>query len=146
MTKFTSWWKHAALLAGVLLVIVAVAMVAKPTLAAKNTGVSSITLNPTPLVSGGPALGSTVSFTTNAAGLAGWEWPMVGISCTQSGTLVYTVLDKPDASFVLGGGSSTWTQVGGSADCVATLYAYGHKAGRETIRSLAATSFAAVGS
>lgn len=89
----------------------------------------------------GPRLGSAVDFTTHAAGLAGWEYPMVAIWCYQDGVLVYMELAHPDATFVLGGGSSDWKTIGGAADCEAYLYAYGSKGARESIRTLAGTSF-----
>lgn len=148
MTRVIGKGKHAALLAGAFLAIVLIAMAAKPTFAAKGgrhsaaQTTSSIVLNPTGVP---PHLGGTVTFTTNVVGLAGSEWPMVGVACSQSGTLVYEALDTPDASFLLGGNSSLWLQLGGSADCVATLYAYSFSGG-ETIRTLATTSFTAAGS
>ncbi len=101
---------------------------------------STITLNES-----SPHLGGTVTFTTNAVGLAGWEWAMVGVSCYQTGTLVYGALDYPNATFLLGGSWSPWLQTGGDADCVASLYAYGLRGGQETIRTLASTSFHATG-
>lgn len=83
-------------------------------------------------------LGGDVTFTSNAVGLTGGEYPMIVVSCSQNGTVVYAQLDHPDATFVLGGGSSQWWVVGGPAGCEATLYAYGGKSkGYDTIRTLA---------
>jgi hypothetical protein len=58
---------------------------------------------------------------------------------------VYGQLDYPSTAFVLGGGSSDWWIVGGNANCIAHLYAYGGKSqGSDTIRELAApVAFAA---
>ena len=87
------------------------------------------------------ALGDPVTFTTTVAGLKGGEYPMVYLECSSAtdGSLLYGQLDHPDVTFVLGGGSSRWWQVGGAADCLAHLYAYGGKTngGYDTIRELA---------
>ena len=105
-------------------------------------GESSIVLNSdaTGLVAGAassPRLGGTVSFTTVAAGLAGWEYPMVAVWCYQGDVLVYMELATPESVFVLGGGSSDWLTNGGAADCEAYRYAYGTKGSHESIRALA---------
>ena len=106
-----------------------------------------------------PRLGDTVTFTTVAAGLAGWEYPMVSTSCYQDVNgdgiidtnllgpdVVYTWLDKPDASLLLGAYSSLWTlRGGGPAECRADLDAYGWKGGKESTRVLASASFHAEG-
>jgi hypothetical protein len=102
-----------------------------------------------------PRLGDSVTFTTVADGLAGWEYPMVVTSCYQDvngdGTVdtsllgpdvVYTWLDTPDAGFLLGAYSSIWTlRGGGPAECRADLDAYGWKGGKESTRVLASVSF-----
>ena len=88
-------------------------------------------------------LGDGVTFTTVAGGLAGWEHPMVAVWCYQDDVLVYMELATPDSALVLGGDSSDWRVSGGAADCEAYLYAYGWKGGRESIRTLAGTSFEA---
>ena len=59
----------------------------------------------------------------------------------DGGDLVYMQLDHPDVEFQLGGGSSTWQDVGGAAECQAVLYAYGNKGKNQTIRELARTGF-----
>jgi hypothetical protein len=85
-------------------------------------------------------LGGKVTFTTSAGDLGGGEYPMIVVSCYSdaTGDKVYAQLDHPDSTFILGGGSSKWWQVGGSADCKATLYAYGGRSkGYDTIRELA---------
>jgi hypothetical protein len=79
-------------------------------------------------------LGGTVTFSTEAVGLKGREWPMVLIKCWDGdGHVHYAQLDHPDARFVLGGGSSEWKEEGGDADCGATLHAYS----RDDVRLLA---------
>jgi len=131
-----------------------------------TTEASFIALNPpvaaaatTADASSGPSLGNTVSFTTHAAGVAGWEYPMVATSCYQDvngdGTVdtnllgpdvVYTWLDQPDADFLLGAYSSIWTlRGGGPAECRADLDAYGWKGGKQSTRVLASVSFHAEG-
>lgn len=92
-------------------------------------------------------LGSSVTFTTTVSGLAGGEYPMIVVECAQGGTDVYVQLDSPNATFVLGNGSSQWWVVGGAANCGATLFAYGGKSkGFDTIRTLAGpVVFAAAG-
>jgi hypothetical protein len=82
-------------------------------------------------------LGGYVGFETNAVGLAGWEYPMVSLSCYQGSTLVYVDLGKPSQELLLGGSSSTWLANGGSAYCDAELDAYGWKGGQESVRTLA---------
>lgn len=136
---------HVLLVLGAIVCIALAAVAAKPTLAARSSGASWITLNPSPLI-GGPKLGGTVTFSSYAGGLAGWEWPMVAVSCSQSGTVVYVELEAPSSSFLLGGNSSQWLLNGGAASCTATLYAYGFHAGSESIRTLASTGFSAAGS
>jgi hypothetical protein len=104
-------------------------------------------------------LGGDVGFATSAAGLAGWEYPMVVVSCYQDvngdGTvdtdllgpdIVFSWVDKPGSEFVLGAFSSIWTlRGGGPADCRADLDAYGWKGKQETIRVLDSLNFKAAG-
>jgi len=142
---------RAIMIAGV--AILASALLVGSALAAKGgngrpqTGESSIILNEpaatesATAVSSGPRLGSTASFTTVAAGLAGWEYPMAAVWCYQGDVLVYMELAFPDSTFLLGGSSSDWVTNGGAADCEAYLYAYGSKGGEQSIRTLAGTSF-----
>jgi hypothetical protein len=97
-------------------------------------------------------MGDSLSFATTVQPLAGWQHPMVGVSCYQDVNgdgvintsvtgpdVVYTQLDKPSASFMLGGYSSPWIDRGGSAVCRADLYSYGFKSGIEYTQVLATT-------
>ena len=112
-----------------------------------GTGMSQLTTAPT------AKLGGTLTFATRVEPLAGWEYPMVALSCYQDvngdGTvdtnllgpdIVFSWLDRPDATFTLGGYSSIWTlRGGGNAVCRAELDAYGWKGGKESTRVLAST-------
>ena len=97
-------------------------------------------------------MGDSVSFNTTVQPLAGWQYPMVAVSCYQDvdgngvvntsitgPDVVYTQLAKPSASFMLGGYSSAWTENGGSATCRADLYSYGWKNGVQYTQLLAST-------
>jgi hypothetical protein len=100
-----------------------------------------------------PALGDALTFRTTVQQLAGWEYPMVALSCYQDVNgdgkvdtnllgpdVVFAWLDKPSATFTLGGYSSIWTlRGGGDAVCRAELDAYGWKGGKESTRVLAST-------
>jgi len=101
-------------------------------------GGSSIGLNQ----AGAPLrLGDAVTFTTAAIGLNGGEYPLVYVECRDfaDDSVLYGQLDHPDATFILGGGSSQWWLVGGNANCSALLYSYGGKTrgGYDEIRLLA---------
>lgn len=98
---------------------------------------SSISVNGTDQ---GLVIGSSITFATTVAGLTGNEYALVYLKCTQGETVVYGQLDLPGTTFVLGGGSSPWLQVGGTATCVGYLKAYGTHGGYDTIRDLAATA------
>jgi hypothetical protein len=146
----------------------AVAVAAAPALGGKTSPVkSSITIATVDGVamaaatnSPTPKLGDALTFATTVEPLAGWEYPMVAVSCYQDVNgdtnvdtnllgpdVVYTWLDKPSATFTLGAYSSIWTlRGGGSATCRAELDAYGWKGGKESIRVLATTgNWAAAG-
>ena len=97
-------------------------------------------------------MGDSVAFATTVQPLAGWQYPMVAVSCYQDVNgdgvtdtsitgpdVVYTQLDKPSASFMLGGYSSIWTEHGGPATCRADLYSYRWKRGVESTQVLATT-------
>jgi len=86
-------------------------------------------------------LGDSVTFSTTVEDLNGGEYPLVYLECRSvlDGSVLYGQLDHPDATFVLGGGSSQWWLVRGEAWCNAVLYSYGGKTrgGYDEIRLLA---------
>jgi hypothetical protein len=98
-------------------------------------------------------LGDKLTFRTTVESLAGWEYPMIALSCYQDVNsdgavdtnllgpdVVFTWLDRPNATFTLGGYSSIWTlRGGGEAFCRAELDAYGWKGGKQSVRVLAST-------
>jgi hypothetical protein len=97
-------------------------------------------------------MGDSLTFATTVQSMPGWQYAMVAVSCYQdvSGDgvintsitgpdVVYTQLDKPSASFMLGGYSSPWLDRGGDALCRADLYSYGWKSGVEYTQVLATT-------
>ncbi|HEX6310420.1 MAG TPA: hypothetical protein VF152_02200 [Acidimicrobiia bacterium] len=95
--------------------------------------------------------GASLTFDTTVERLAGWEYPMIVLSCYQDvngdGTVdtsllgpekVFGLLNHPDATFTLDG-SSRWAERGGDAVCRADLAAYGWRGGQQSIRYLAST-------
>ena len=122
-------------------------------IASINGTSAASTQNPT------PNLGDNLTFASVVGSIAGWEYPMVAVSCYQDVNgdgvidtnllgpdVVYTGLDKPTAQFLLGAYSSIWTvRGGGSAKCRADLDAYGWKGGKESTRVLASYAFDATG-
>jgi hypothetical protein len=114
---------------------------------------------PTLEVTPSPHLGGTVAFVSNAVGLRGREWPMIAVNCWQdvdgngvvdvgntfSVDKVYGQLDVTSSTFLLGGNSSDWLDVGGAAECTSALYAYGWKGGSQTIRMLDWEGFSSTG-
>lgn len=100
-----------------------------------------------------PSLGGAMTFATTVEPLAGWEYAMVALSCYQDVNadgsvdtnllgpdVVFTWLDRPDATYTLGGYASIWTnRGGGDAVCRADLDAYGWKGGKQSVRVLAST-------
>ena len=98
-------------------------------------------------------IGDSLTFATTVQPLAGWQHPMVAVSCYQDVNndgaidtsvtgpdVVFTQLDTPSATYLLGGYSSIWTaRGGGNAVCRADLYSYGFKSGVEYTKVLATT-------
>ena len=149
-----------ALLLGVALGAGAPALAAKSTSSASSIAIA--TVGGTQMAASAqpaPALGETLTFATRVGSIAGWEYPMVAVSCYQDVNgdgvvdtnllgpdVVYTWLDKPGAQFLLGAYSSIWTlRGGGPAVCRADLDAYGWKGGKESTRVLASYAFDATG-
>lgn len=147
------------------LIVGAVAGITTPALAGKGSGggsttastISVATVNGTSMaanVKPAPKLGDAVTFATTVQPLAGWEYPAVVVSCYQDVNgdgsvdtnmlgpdIVYSWVDKPSATFTMGGYSSIWTlRGGGNATCRAELDAYGWKGGKESVRVLASTA------
>jgi hypothetical protein len=98
-----------------------------------------------------PKYGDTLRFSTTVEKLAGWEYPMVALTCYQDVNrdgrvdtnmfgpdIVFGALDRPDAAFGLYGGFRSW---GGAAVCRADLDAYGWQNKVESIRVLDSTEF-----
>jgi hypothetical protein len=146
----------------ILAALAAITAFAAPSFAAKSKGgnattaTSSIALDTvtngdgtTVKVAAGsiqPSLGSKVTFASTIEPLQAREYPMVAVWCYQNSATVYMDLGQPGAQFTLGGGSSAWLTNGGDASCKGVLYAYGWKAGQETVRQLASSDpFTATG-
>ena len=148
-----------ALLLGVALGVGAPALAAKPGGTTSSIAIATVDGAQVSAAQPVPALGDTLTFATKLGSLAGWEYPMVAVSCYQDVNgdgvvdtnllgpdVVYTWLDKPAAQFLLGAYASIWTQRGGGpAECRADLDAYGWKGGKESTRVLASVSFHANG-
>ena len=75
------------------------------------------------LVEPGPYhLGDTVHFSWSAD-LKPSQNPRIQVVCFKGSQVVYgEAQDAQGNAFVLGGGWSDWRDVGGPADCIATLY------------------------
>jgi hypothetical protein len=151
-----------------LVVLVCIAVAATPAFAGKGgsggSGGGSAPSITIASVNGGPMaaastpfsstkVGDVLTFATTVSPLAGWEYPMVALTCYQDVNkdgkidtsitgpdIVFSSLNPPSSSFTLGGYSSIWTlRGGGPAVCRADLDAYGWKGGQESIRVLATT-------
>jgi hypothetical protein len=126
------------------------AIVAVPATALAKGGGSGGSFGPTPwialsTVNGGapvhPTLGSAVGF---AAGYPSTtKNPWVSVMCYEGSTLVYGEGGGPTHQFVLGGASSVWLGVGGTANCTAELGDLYWRGGHEYYTYLATTSFSA---
>jgi hypothetical protein len=88
-----------------------------------------------------PTLGSSVAFGSTYP--RGTKNAWVSLTCYQEGVFVYAEGGVPDHTFMLGGGSSPWLSVGGSADCTAELGDLYWRGGHEYYTYLATTSFTA---
>lgn len=111
---------------------------------------SSITVNSTDL-----HYGDTVDYDYTLEKLPGREYPMVALTCYQDvdeDGEVNTDMFGPDIVYVAplahpgdpitvgsASGTSPWATRGGPAICRMDLYAYGHHAGKQTIRHLDST-------
>jgi hypothetical protein len=88
-----------------------------------------------------PTMGSSVAFGTTYP--KGTKNAWVSLTCYQGGTFVFAEGGVADHVFTLGGGSSPWLSVGGSADCTAELGDLYWRGGQEYYTYLATTSFTA---
>jgi hypothetical protein len=88
-----------------------------------------------------PMLGSTVAFATGYPSTTKNPW--ISLTCTENGTTVYVEGNSASGSFMLGGYSSVWLSVGGTATCTAELGDLYWKGGHEYYTYLATTSFSA---
>jgi hypothetical protein len=88
-----------------------------------------------------PTLGSSVAFGSTYP--KSTKNPWVSLTCYQNGTFAYAEGGVADHMFVLGGGSSPWLSVGGSADCTAELGDLYWRGGHEYYTYLASTTFTA---
>jgi hypothetical protein len=91
------------------------------------------------LAAAGPRLGSSVKFSTGYP--TGTKNAWVSLYCYQGATLVYAEGGAPSSDFVLGGGSSGWTAVGGAASCRAELGDLYWRGGKQYYTFLAQTWF-----
>lgn len=130
------------------LAIVAILAIPATALAAKGGGstgspawIALGSVNGTSAPSTRPMLGNSVTF---AAGYPSTtKNPWVSVMCYQGSTLVYGEGGGPTAAFVLGGASSLWLSVGGSATCTAELGDLYWRGGHQYYTYLATTSFGA---
>lgn len=88
-----------------------------------------------------PTLGSMVGFSTGYPSTTKNPW--VSLMCYEGSTLVYGEGGGPTHQFQLGGASSEWLAVGGTATCTAQLGDLYWKGGHEYYTYLATTSFGA---
>lgn len=88
-----------------------------------------------------PMLGNSVGFATGYP--SGTKNPWISLTCTENGATVYGEGGGPTHQFVLGGASSNWWTVGGTASCTAELGDLYWKGGHEYYTYLATTSFTA---
>jgi hypothetical protein len=99
------------------------------------------------LITTNPTYQQPVTFAWSVTGkLKGYQYPMIYVEAYQDGVLVYGQLDYPDTAFILGGGSSKWTERGGGpAECVAHLMIYPGIHHADPILDLAQVAFHAEG-
>jgi len=88
-----------------------------------------------------PSLGSAVGFASSYPSTTKNPW--VSVMCYEGSTLVYGEGGSPTHQFVLGGASSTWLGVGGTATCNAELGDLYWRGGHQYYTYLATTGFSA---
>jgi hypothetical protein len=146
----------AASLCAAAVAVPAIARPPQPSSAGSSIAIASVNgtaTNAASTLSSTVQYGSTMTFATNVQQLAGWQYPMVAVTCYQdlngdgvvdtsntSNEIVYSSLDKPSATFDIGSPYSIWGyRGGGSAVCRADLDSYGFKSGVEYVQVLAST-------
>jgi hypothetical protein len=128
-----------AAIVAAIVAVPATALAAKPTAGGATPWIALATVNGASPVH--PTLGSAVGF---AAGYPSTtKNPWVSVMCYEGSTLVYGEGGGPTHQFVLGGASSVWLGVGGSANCSAELGDLYWRGGHEYYTYLATTSFSA---
>ena len=90
-----------------------------------------------------PHLGSTVTFTVTSPRAV--KAPRVSVTCSQGTTLVYGEAGTFDHTFLLGGASSLWLELGGPSDCTADLFYWDYVGQQQIYVWLAQTTFTAGG-
>lgn len=92
-----------------------------------------------------PHLGGTVGFAVSYPKIPGNSPVRIQVLCYQAGALVYGEAYNADKEFLLGGGWSTWLEVGGTATCQADLYYWSYKGATQTFVPLSSMGFDAAG-
>ena len=131
------------LVTGAMLMIFAIGVTAAPKEIIRPSITLDVPLTATVAESWEPVLGDWVSFTVTFAKQVERYGPRVQLICYQGTTLVYGEAGPYEQSFLLGGGSSIWRTVGGSANCVADLYYWSYTGGQQQFNWLASTQFTA---
>jgi len=70
--------------------------------------------------------------------------PGIRAVCTQNGAVVWSQVGTVSGSYLLGGDSSTWRQVGGNAACIADLVNVTWSHGQQTMTTLAEMQFTGI--
>jgi len=114
------------------------------TIAGKSTGGSApfialASVSDGALAAAQPKLGASVKFSTGYP--TGTKNPWISLRCYQDGSLVYAQGGTPSETFTLGGGSSVWLDLGGSAACSAELGDLYWRGGKQYYTPLAQTGF-----
>jgi hypothetical protein len=90
-----------------------------------------------------PHLGDSVSFTANYPSSLAARGISIQLNCFQNGDLVWVSAGYADRSFLLGGTSSPWLELGGPATCRAELYYWSTNG--QKYNALASTEFETLG-
>ena len=103
--------------------------------------ISLASVNGTSAASTRPMLGNAVAFASSYPSTTKNPW--VSLICKEGADIVYAEGGSPSNTFHLGGSSSTWLTVGGTATCSAELGDLYWRGGHEYYTYLATTSFSA---